>query len=233
MKMNLSTLEVTPIGAGRFNNWFTDEVAADDIVNVVGAVDKRRGLVFWAFRTSSSSANYDRVLIYNWVFDRACYAEIDVQFISEFVSAGANLDTLDAVLGGDIDSASINVDSDAYIGGALSLLGFNSSNQACTFDGAALQAVIDTTEIGIPGRHGYVNEVRPIVDGTPSDVEVAMVTRDLITANPSAGSYASLSATGVVDPRVNARYHRFRTRISGGFTHAQRVEFRMKKRGRR
>jgi len=233
MKMDRSTLQVTPIGAGRFNNWFADEAAADDIANIVAAVDRRRGLVFWAFRSSSSATNYNRILVYNWVFDRAAYAVIETQFIGEFSSVGANLDTLDSVLGGDIDSASIPVDTDAYIGGALSLLGFNADNEACTFSGTPLIAELDTQEFGVGGRHSLINEARPIVDGSPSLVEVAPVSRDLITANPAVGSYLALNGIGAADIRQNARYHRMRTRITGGFDHAQRMEIRIKKRGRR
>lgn len=234
MQMNRQTLELTPIGAGKVNNWFTGEVAADDIVNILGAVDRARGLVFFAFRTSSSSANYNRILCYNYVFQRWSYAEIQTQWIGEFSSTGADLDTLDALLGsGGIDINSIPVDTDAYVGGALSFLGFNSSNEACTFNGASLVAEFDTTEFSIPGRRGRVNGLRPIVTGSPTNVEVAPITRNLITANPVTGAFTSLNAIGQADFRKNARYHRYRVRVTGGFNHAQRVEYAIKARGRR
>lgn len=225
MQMDRNTLDVKAIGAGKVNQWFSDEIATEEIPNILGAVDRRRGLVFFSFRTTASSANYNRILCYNWIFKRWTYAEIATQFIGEFSSVGLTLDDLDTPFPDGIDLDSINVDSDAYIGGALSLLAFNGSNQGCTFDGSPLVAEIDTKELAVPGRRNFVNGVRPIVDGAPTNIEVAPYVRDRVIDNPVLGSYSSLNAIGLCDLRVDARYHRYRTRITGGFDHAQAIEY--------
>lgn len=230
------TQAITAIGAGRFDKWFVDNAAASDVVNMQGTVDRKNNLVYWAFRSSTSSPTFDRILVYNWAFDRPAWAEIAVEFIGEFASVGYNLDTIGAILGGDIDSASIPVDSDAYSGGALSLLGFSPLHVSSTFDGTPLVAEIDTTEFAVEETHrGYTNGVRPVVEATTSPViQVAPLTRNLISANPVLGSFGNLNAeTGLADIRVNARYHRYRIKIAGGFTHAKRIELELKKRGRR
>ncbi|MEJ2116435.1 MAG: hypothetical protein P8Y36_00460 [Alphaproteobacteria bacterium] len=234
MQLNRKTFELTPIGAGKINNWFTGQAASDDILNMIGAVDRSRGLVFFAFRTSSASANYNRILCYNYLFARWAYAEIETQYIGEFSSAGANLDTLDAVLGsGGIDINSIPVDTDAYAGGSLSFLAFDSDNEACTFDGAALVAEVDTAEFGVPGKRALLSGVRPIIEGVPSLIEGATVTRNITATNANVGTFRTMNDIGVIDFHDNARYHRIRLRVSGGFNHIQRVECTLKVRGSR
>lgn len=225
MMMDRNTLNITPIGAGKVNNWFTAEIAGEELPFMLGAVDRRRGLVFWAFKTSSSAVDYNRILCFNWIFQRWSYAEIETQFIGEFSSVGLSLDDLDSIFPDGIDIDSIPVDSDAFIGGALSFLAFNSDNEACTFDGAALVAEIDTKEMAALGRRSFVPGVRPIVDGMPSNVEVAPYTRSRVIDNPVLGNYSAINAIGMCDLRVDARYHRYRTRITGGFDHGQGVEY--------
>lgn len=226
-QINRRTLELSAIGKFKVDQWFTENAAANDIVNMQGTVNRKRGLVMWAFRSSTSSAAFDRILVYNFVAQRWAYAELMTEYLGEFASVGYNLDTIGAVLGGNIDSASINVDSAAYIGGGLDVIAFNSSHQACTFDGAALTAEFDTREIEIAqGRKRLtVNGVRPLVESTTNPtIQIRAIKRDLQTANPSVGALTSVNAIGVADLRVNARYQRYRVRVAGGFTRAVGVQ---------
>lgn len=234
-QINRRSLELTPIGAFKVNAWFIDNAAATEIVNMQGTVDRTRNLVYWAFKSSSSSTSFDRILVYNRLAQRWAYAELSVEYIGEFSSVGYNLDTIGAILGGNIDSTSISVDSAAFAGGGTSLLGFNTSHQAATFSGAALTAEIDTSEYEVAeGRRGYTNGARPVVETTVSStIDVAPLTRGRTQDNAVLGSYAAVNAIGLVDLRVNARYQRYRVRIAGGFTHAVRIDLPLKSRGRR
>lgn len=231
------TRQITPIGHDAVDEWFKTEVAPAEIVNVISACDRLRNIVWWAFRTTSSSVPFNRVLVYNYANSRWAYAEIEVEFFGEFVSAGYNLDTIGAILGGDIDSASINVDSELYSGGALSFIGFDPDHVAGNFGGDALVAEIDTGEFspGSDRKRAYVSGVVPQVEGNSSTtIQVAPVTRNLLTANPVQGSYQNVNqSTAQADMRVNARYMRYRVKIAGGFDHATGVELVTKMRGRR
>lgn len=234
-RLNRQTMKIDDIGYAKVDKWFVENSAASDVSSMQGTVDRRNKLVLWAFRSSGSSLTFDRVLIFNWAANRWAYAEINVELIGEFASVGYNLDTIGAILGGNIDSASIPVDSDAYAGGAVSLLAFNSSHEACTFDGDPLTAEIDTKEIMIPGRRTFVNGVTPIVNSsTDPTITIAPLTRNLPTAEPSLGSFGTLSTRSAqVDMRADARYHRYRVKIQNGFTHAKAVVFEPKARGSR
>lgn len=224
MQMDRNTLAITPIGAGKINNWFTGEAAASAVVDMCSAVDRARGLVFWAFKSSSASAVNDRILCYNWVFQRWAYAVVSTQFISEYASATITLDELDALLGGDIDSESIPVDTEAYLGGTPAFLAFDSSNRGATFNGSALMAEIETKEIALPRRHTFVDGVRPLVEGSPTAIEVAPITRNRLNDSGVLGTYVTQDDEGNCDFVADARYQKYRTRISGGFEHAIGVE---------
>jgi hypothetical protein len=225
-QLNRTSLELSPIGVFKVDEWFKDNAAAVDIVNMQGSVDRTRNLVFWVFRSTGSAATFNRILVYNWASQRWAYAELDVEYIGEFASVGYNLDTIGAVLGGNIDSASISVDSAAYVGGGVSLLGFSPSHVGSTFSGAPLTAEIDTGEFGVGmSKRGYVNGVRPIVDvSSVATIQVAPITRGRVYENPVMGAFVNVNDIGQADMRINARYHRYRVRIAGGFDHAARVE---------
>lgn len=236
-RLNRQTFAITDIGAFRVDRWFLENCAPTEVQAMQATVDRRNKLVFWVFRSSSSSAAFDRILVFNWAANngrgRWSYAELECEMIGEFASVGYNLDTIGAVLGGNIDSASINVDSEAYSGGAVSLLAFNNDHEAATFSGTPLVAEIDTKEWSFPGRRAYTKSVRPIVESvTGPTIQVAAVTRNMVSSNPVTSGFGGLNSIGQVDRRVDARYHRYRVKISGGFTHAQRVEFFPTPRGR-
>lgn len=236
-RLNRSSRQLDPIGAFKIDEWFKANASKPDVSRMVSAIDRVRGLVMWAFRSSSSSIPYDRILVFNMKSERWSYAEIEVEFLSEFAAVGYNLDTIGALLGGDIDSASINVDTDAFVGGDTLFTAFAPTHAAATFTGPALTAEIDTTEIEADEiKRLYVRSSRPIVQSSLAGVpiSVASITRDRVSDNPSVSAYVTVGALGLADQRVNARYQRRRVRISGEFQHAQRVELiAAKKRGRR
>jgi hypothetical protein len=236
-QLDRSTRAMTPIGAFKVDDWFKANAAKSDISRMIGTVDRVRGLVFWAFRSSASSVPYDRILVFNWRSQRWAYAEIETEFLGEFAALGFNLDTIGAFLGGNIDSASINVDTDAFKGGDTSFVAFDSMHRTATFTGAALTAQFDTGEFRSDEiKRTYVRSARPIVQTVEADVpiEVAPLTRDRVADNPVTGPFVAVNAQGLADARVNARYQRYRVRISGEFDHATRVELvGAKLRGRR
>lgn len=236
-QLDRPTRALTPIGAFKVNNWFTANAAKSEISRMIGTVDRVRGLVLWAFKSSPSSVTYDRILIYNWQSKRWAYAEIQTEFLGEFAALGLNLDTIGAFLGGNIDSASINVDSDTFRGGGTAFVAFDPLHRTAGFDGPALVAQFDTTEVRSDEvKRTYVRSVRPIVQTAEAalPIDIAPITRNRVADNPTTGAFVPVGAQGLADARVNARYQRYRMRISGEFQHATRVELvAAKLRGRR
>ena len=215
----------TPIGNNKVDKWLS--LNSDDGSRALmrGAVDRKNRLVLWAFPSSTSLAYNDRLLIYNWAVGRWSYGELNTEILAEYVTSGLTLDQLDTPFPSGIDIQSINVDSDAFKGGSVSLMAFGSDHKSADFSGTPLVATIDTAEVraGDASRI-YCNQVTPVVDGTAATTMTVQVgTRNLPNVNTTFGTARALDALGNANVRVNARYLRYRVNISGGFTHAQGV----------
>jgi hypothetical protein len=117
-----------PISTERVNRWFFNEISTSEVDSVKGVIDPRNQFVIWVFKSSSGLSYSDRILFYNWGADKWSYGELNIESISQYATAGLSLDDLDTVLT-DIDSESIPVDSDAYQGGTVSLIAFDSTHK--------------------------------------------------------------------------------------------------------
>lgn len=188
---------------------------------MVGTVDRINRLIVWAFRSQEGIEQFDRMLLYNYSVNRWSYAEVGTTFIAESRSLGYTLDGLDTPLPLGIDAQSIPVDSVAYQGGRLYLAAFTGQNELAEFAGEPLVADIDTFEYdGQGNRRTFLNGVRPIVEGDNASITISLGWRDTLTESPTFTAYESLNRVGEATLRSDARYRRIRTRIAGGFDHA-------------
>ena len=210
----------TPIGAEKVDRWFFNTVS--EVTNTRGVVDRTNKLVLWLFRSDSSLSYFNRLLIYNWAADKWSHCEINLECIAEFLSLPVTLDGLDTILTGGIDADSIPVDSPAFQGGTLSMIGFGTDHKAGTFSGDALTAELETVEMGESSRFS-VRNARPLVDGGAT-VTVADGYRNSQSENYAYGPLKGLTDLGVANFRNNARYHRLKVRVEGGFTNAIGVD---------
>ena len=225
-----------PISANRIARWVSQNLDVASIDEMRGVIDRRNRLAMWGGRSSSSLAFNDIIIIFNWTANRWSYAEVDHQILAEYITSGLTLDQLDTPLPGGIDADSIPVDSDQFAGGALSLQAFNTSNESATFSGTPLDATLDTQELAQPDNSRfYCNAVRPMVEGQPgTDATVEIGTRNRLNENVTFTMPArALNNNGEANIRVNARYQRYRTIITGGFTHATGVKAQIRSGGRR
>lgn len=219
-----------PIGEGRVNRWFERTASAASIANMRGAVDRRNRLVMWAF-ASTSGAN-DHVITYNWASNRWSYGQITTQYLSDFLSTGYTVDTLDTLYPGGLDSISAPLDSPEFQGGALVFVAATSDNRLATFTGAPLTASVDTKEFtasdfeqGVSGQRLVVRAVRPLVDGNAATTSVRLGSRDRLDAGaPMFDSAVALRESGIARVYRDRRYHRVRLEVSGDFTHVAGVE---------
>lgn len=214
-----------PIGAEKVDRFFSGDLQADSIDLVYGAIDRRNKMVCWTYPSKTTGSN--RIIVYRWDIKKWGLLDIDAALIVEASSPTYYLDDLDLILGADIDTYSINVDSDGYAGGVVSLFAFNASNQLCTFSGDDEKATVETGEMD--GRIS-VKSVRPLFDGTGS---ISAGTRDKQSDNYSYGSPQTENVKGEMNFRTSAKYHRFKAEISGGFDHAQGVEIIYREEGRK
>lgn len=215
-----------PIGAERVDRWFIDNVAAGEVATMRGAADRANSLVFWAFKTTPSATTFDLALVYNYDTDAWSYVELGVANIFELKTLGYTLEQLDAITGGDIDTNSFNLDSAAYIGGALALFGSSANGEMGAFSGAPRVAELDTVEFdGGENRRYRLTEARPIVIGdTGTSLELQVGHRSLLTQPLTWTPARGTNAVGEVPVLSDNRYNRLRVRVAGGFEHAVGVD---------
>jgi hypothetical protein len=234
-----------PIGAHKVDKTFWNDVNKSSLDKVIGAVDRANRLAMWIY-PSGGSTTPNKYIVYSWAANRWSEGHIATEYIGEAVSAGYTLDDLDPILA-DIDSASIPVDSDAYLGGTLNFHAFNGSHQRGTFDGSTLTATLDTAEYAANGKRLFINNLRPMVEGIADSTLAYVYVRDtqgdnLVNAGGARWSWRGASSTplamsmndiGEYNIRVSARYARARMVFLEAFDYAQGVELRVKQEGRR
>ncbi len=225
----------TPISHNRVSRWFELNADSGVIGDMRGVVDRRNRLVIWAFKSSGSAAQNDRLIIYNWGADKWSYAEVDTQLIEEYVPPGFTLDELDGPLPNGIDLDSIPVDTDAFTGGFVNIQAFDTSNQSATFTGTPLQAIIDTKEISGPNQKRIMcNSVRPLIEGPNATVQLQVGKRNTQQSNVTFTAARNQNGiNGEFSIRENSRYQRYRLIIDGGFIHGNGAKANIRIAGRR
>ena len=210
-----------PIGTEQVDTFFHDDFDITYPNRISTAIDLERKIVVWSYPGDGNTAGLpNKLLFYRYDIGMWGCAEVEQAIIFPALSTGFTLEQLDNV-NSSLDLLPASLDADAWQGGVPGLAGFNSSFKFGMFNGAALTAQLDTRETNlIKGRFGYVDSVRPIVEGSDATVTVEAITRDLQTDTVTENGAVAVQSTGEAFLEESARYHRFRVNISGGFTHA-------------
>jgi hypothetical protein len=214
----LSGAQVQPIGQGKIDRFFLDDLDASNAHRVQGLADPLNHIVMWCYpNTQASSGTPNRIILYNWAVNKWAHAEIDTEMLCRFVSPGYTLESLDNV-SSSLDALPASLDDPAWMGGRLSYAAFNTSHVLSTFSGDALDATVDTQEVQPnPEGRAHCLSVRPIVDGGTT-VSVRVGSRNLQTESVTLGTPVTQNSSGECPSRVNARYMRFRIQNSGNFS---------------
>lgn len=216
-----------PIGASRVDKTFYADVDLNYLNNITAAVDPAKQIIYLAYPGSGNTGGRcNKMLMYNYTPNstkRWSYAETETEFIYLSASEGYTLDSLDTI-STNLDNLQFSLDSRVWTGNSNNLSGFNSSHKLVTFTGSALDATIETGEATLHENHRtQVSKVRPAIDGSGT-ITLQMGTRNTLAESVTWGSSTSLTTSGDAPVRTNARFHRGRVNISGGFNYAQGVE---------
>lgn len=217
-----------PIGFNQVDKTFYNEVDQNYLYNVSAAVDPTNQIIYWSYpATGNTGGRPNKILMYNYSANaekRWSFAEQELELIFSYAAEGYTLDSLDTV-STNIDTLSPSLDSRFWTGSVSNLSAFTSSHKLASFTGTALDAAIETGEYQLnEGYRTVVNLVRPLVDGSSSTVSVQIGTRNTLAETVTWGMASSVQSDGDAPVRSEARYHRARVNISGGFTHAQGIE---------
>jgi hypothetical protein len=194
---------------------------------ISSVVDPINQVIFWAYPGASNVAgNPNKIIMFNYAQSsqkRWATSDITLEMIARLaLPTSYTLDTLDTV-SSSLDALEFSLDSRVWIDNTISLSAFNTDHKLCLFTGTALDATVETGEIEIlEGKRTRLSRIRPMVDGG-STVTMQIGTRNTLTESVTWGAETATNSTGDVETRNNARYHRARVKVAGGFTHAQGV----------
>lgn len=228
--------EVKNIGAGRVNDWFSARVTPATLqTQMTATIDRRRRLVLWSYPANGAPTN-NEILIYNWASDRWSYANHGHTALSEWALDGYTLEELDTLVGTNIDTQTVSFDSDTYKGGAVNVIGFDSTGAGKLYEGTPGEALLVCGESsGEGGGRLFVGGIRPHVEDSAGAalVVAAVDKRDLLWAVPARTAWVGVDALGGAPMRVDGRYIRPVVRVTGNFDSIQGIEVLIRPSGKR
>lgn len=227
---------VTPIGHGKVDTTFLNDVSQAFASEVTVAVDPISKIIEWSYCSSGNTSGVpDKSIAYN-------YAEGNFTPITQTVtrtftskSFGYTMDTLDNV-NTDLDLIPESLDNPTWEGGNQQLGALDANNFYGTLTGAALDAVIETPE-DRPNDMGqtYVDGARPTVVDSQGDgvITITPLYRDYENKPYTSGIEASQNqTTGICDMGFTAGLVKFQVGITGGFDKAIGLDVFGRKAGR-
>jgi hypothetical protein len=216
-----------PIGYGKVNSWFFDNVSTGYTSRTVAGIDLKRHHVWWSFISNDNSSPdvdagaCDKALIYNWVTREWTYADIDISAYLDVVVDVLTLEDLDSA--GDIDSLTVSLDSGAWNSEGISsdMSAFNGSFKFGYFTGPNMEATLqyDNVQLYAPERQ-LIRHIVPYIDS--ADTKSRLRSRESIYAAGTWGSFSSVEANGECPHHTSARMHDFEIVVpsASDWTHA-------------
>jgi hypothetical protein len=211
-----------PIGATRVDEWFqrnTDPARASEVVAIADPV---RPYIYWAAYASAASTDFDILLPYNWQLDMwSPPIHESAQVWASVAAPGKTLEELDDVAAS-LEDLPSSLDAPEWQGDKPSFGGINPDGNLSFMSGPALEAVLETAEIG-GTTLSIVTDVTPL-DGADGTLRIG--SREKLTDAVTYSEAYVLEETGKFAPLETGRYHRFERTIPAGseWTHAQGLD---------
>jgi hypothetical protein len=221
---------VTPIGAGKIDTTFFNDLDVNYIYRIHAVIDPKRKIVAWAYPGNGNIGGLcNRLLIYNWVYRKWTRIEdISIELLLRSVTGTYTLDGLDAI-STNLDAILVSLDDSQWRTGNFLISAFNSSHRLMLFNGSSMAATVETPDIKfnpLPDGMSTILQVRPIAEGLSASISLAIATRDVLTQSATYGMAVSPNSTGYAPTRATGRFHRIRlsTTDNTNFDHLQGVD---------
>ncbi len=197
-----------PIGAERVDRTFLALV--ESLEAVQGAADPVNKIVWWR-------ADGNTLFGYHYQLDRwTRIDDIEIQWLMLFANSGSTLEEV-AALHPVLEDVPFSFDSRVWKGGRPGLAAFNSLNQLGMFQGANMEAVLETTDmqLGGDGRRAFASGYRLIGD-VVAGAYGQFGTAEILGGARTWTAEAQQNATGLIPLRASGRTVRARARIPAG-----------------
>lgn len=221
-----------PIGAEQVDATIVAELNTAYLNRVSSTIDPVNKLYLMAYpSTASPDGTPDRIVIYSWVSQRWAFVSQNLEFLFNHMTGGYTLEGLGAF--GALDDLAFSLDSTVWQGGLSALSCINTDHKIARFTGSAKMATFVTGEAElVTDARAFVRSLRPLVQGSSATTIAASVGgRDRLIDSVSWTSASTMNLTGTCPVRSNARYHRLKLEVSGGFERVMGSEVEWTKEG--
>lgn len=213
----------TPIGAEKVDRTVYGDLNQGFRERITTGVDFVKRLVFWSYpSTSSTNGTPDRLAIFNYATGKWSAADADVDLVGTTLSPGFSLESLNNV--DDLDSLPYSLDSGAWNSTDWLFSAIGTDFKLSYFDGAPMEATLDTVEFTTGPKRSIITNVTPIAD--TSDAVVSVASRERKGDGSSFGSESSQQANGDCPLLSSGKFHKARLRIPADsfWTNAQGID---------
>lgn len=226
---------ITPIGEGKVDKTFLDDLDGSYLYNVRGCIYPQLKCVFWQYPgAGNTGGKANHIILYSWAYNRwalitlpAPYTNIDLIAVSSAI--GYTLDGLDSV-SSSIDALVYSLDSLQWTGGALSFSAYI-GKALYYLTATPLNAEVETGDICLMQistatlmNKAQTNEVWPVTQGASASVTVAVGVRNNVKEMTAMGTDLSPDSAGFVPSHATARYHRFNMKMTGDWEKMQGLD---------
>lgn len=223
-----------PIGKEKVDRTFLADVDASNTYLLIGAADPAATRVYWAYKSirSSNTAAFDTIIAYDYALQRwAPPLAISGEYLASMVKPGLTLEGLDSI-NASIDALTISLDS---IQSALlaKLAAITTGHELGFFDGANIEAILETPEASLDGKYVRVTGLYPRTDAV--SVYGSIRWRWNAQSSLTQTSETAIDAFGNCSQNVATKLARARVRIPAGqdWTYCMGVEPEMSGKGKR
>lgn len=222
----------TPIGDNKVNRYFFRQLNWKKRALIQGAVDYVNNAIVWAFPTDDTGA-LKEIITYSYKENKFTHTILTIEALINATPFGVSLDELVGNLDTDYP---LTFDDAFWTDGRSTLGAFDTDHTFGLFNGANMEATIDTTEsTGPDSLRVFVNSARPIIDINAPASTISTIRRDqLIGGSLIIDDPVGQEITGECSVFSDARYTRFRVGVPAGtaWQHARGVQVFRKATGR-
>ena len=225
---------LVPIGKERVDRTFLADLDTSNLQLLIGAGDPAGTRAIWAYKSvgNSNTSVFDKIIVYDSALDRwSPPISVTGEYLMPVVKPGLTLDSLDSI-SGSIDALGFTLDSvQAALGSKLSA--FDSDHKLGFFDGANIEATLETAEQGIEGRRIIVRGFVPRTDAPT--VYGRTRYRSNAQASYSQTDEALINSQGLCPQRRETKLARMKVRIPAStlWSYAKGVEPEIARTGKR
>jgi hypothetical protein len=203
-----------PIGKERVDRTFLADLDTGNLQLCIGAADPRTSRVYFAYKSLAGQTGlFDKILTYDWALDRwgPPIASLG-EYLASLAKPGLTLENLNAI-SGSLDALTFSLD-DVSTASIPNLSGVDGAHRLGFYNGAPLEAALETPEQALAGRRVLVRGFRPVTDAATAFG--AMRHRATLGAVPTVTVEAVVNGDGLCPQRQDTRYARARLRIPAG-----------------